>query len=106
MVHLETPIVETKGIAALLIPGANLLSLRLLYPCRKADVNMTSVWESSRNDVIEGFAVIAAAVLVWVFASGWPDVSVAIALLALFLRSASRVLRSAWHEIYPAHSVT
>ncbi len=104
--HLETPIVETMGLAALLNLAANLLCLRLLYPYRNADVNMTSVWECSRNDVIEGLAVIAATVLVWVFASGWPDVLVAIALLALFLRSAIRVLRGAWQEMYSAHSLT
>jgi len=104
--HLETPIVETMGVAALLNLAANFLCLRLLYPYRNADVNMSSVWECSRNDVIEGFAVIAAAILVWKFNSGWPDILIAIALLILFLRSASRVLRGAWQELYPAHSIS
>jgi hypothetical protein len=39
-----------------------------------------------------------------VFGSGWPDILIAIALLGLFLRSASRVLKSAWRELYPAPS--
>ena len=99
--HVETPVFETMGIAALLNLGANLLCLRLLYPYRNSDVNMTSVWECSRNDVMEGVAVIAATLAVWVFGSGWPDILIAIALLVLFLRSASRVLRSAWRELYP-----
>lgn len=99
--HVETPVFETMGIAALLNLGANLLCLRLLYPYRNDDVNMTSVWECSRNDVMEGVAVIAATLAVWVFGSGWPDILIAIALLVLFLRSASRVLRSAWRELYP-----
>ncbi len=99
--NVETPIFETMGIAALLNLGANLLCLRLLYPYRNSDVNMTSVWECSRNDVMEGFAVIAATLAVWTFSSGWPDILVAIALLALFLRSASRVLKGAWRELYP-----
>ena len=99
--NVETPIFETMGIAALLNLGANLLCLRLLYPYRNSDVNMASVWECSRNDVMEGFAVIAATLAVWVFGSGWPDILVAIALLALFLRSASRVLKVAWRELYP-----
>lgn len=99
--NVETPVFETMGIAALLNLGANLLCLRLLYPYRNSDVNMTSVWECSRNDVMEGFAVIAATLAVWVFGSGWPDILVAIALLALFLRSASRVLKGAWRELYP-----
>lgn len=101
MVHPETPVFETMGIAALLNLGANLLCLRLLYPHRNSDVNMSSVWECSRNDVVEGFAVIAAAVSVWAFESGWPDILIAVALLVLFLRSATRVLRSAWRDLYP-----
>ena len=59
---------------------------------------MSSSWECSRNDVIEGIAVIGAAAAVWAFASPWPDILVAVVLLAIFLRSASRVLRSAWRE--------
>jgi len=102
--NVETPVFETMGIAALLNLGANLQCLRLLYPYRNSDVNMSSVWECSRNDVVEGFAVIAATLAVWAFASGWPDILIAIALLVLFLRSASRVLRGAWRELYPALS--
>ena len=102
--NVETPVFETMGIAALLNLGANLLCLRLLYPYRDSDVNMASVWECSRNDVMEGFAVIAATLAVWVFGSGWPDILIAIALLALFLRSASRVLKVAWRELYPEPS--
>jgi hypothetical protein len=33
------------------------LLLYLLAPHRRGDVNMASVWERSRNDIIEGFAV-------------------------------------------------
>ena len=99
--NVESPVFEVMGIAALLNLGANGLCLRLLYPYRNSDVNMASVWECSRNDVIEGFAVIAATLAVWVFGSGWPDILIAIALLALFLRSASRVLKGAWRELYP-----
>lgn len=102
--HLETPIFESMGVAALLNLAANLLCLRLLYPHRNGDVNMTSVWECSRNDVVEGLAVIAAAVAVWLFDSGWPDILIAIALLVLFLRSAARVLGGAWRELDTAHS--
>ena len=63
---------------------------------------MSSSWECSRNDVVEGVAVIGAAVAVWAFDSAWPDLLVAVILLALFLRSASRVLRGAWRELAPA----
>jgi Co/Zn/Cd efflux system component len=96
--NVEAPIFEIMGTAALLNLVANSVCLVLLTPHRHADVNMASVWECSRNDVYEGFAVIAAAVLVWAFGSGWPDVLIAVALLFLFLRSATRVLRTAWRE--------
>ena len=96
--HIEAPIFEIMGTAALLNLAANSACLVLLTPHRHADVNMTSVWECSRNDVYEGFAVIAATLLVWAFGSGWPDVLIAGALLFLFLRSAIVVLRAAWQS--------
>ena len=89
------PVFETMGVAALLNLGANLLCLSLLTPYRHADVNMASVWECSRNDVLEGCAVIAAALGVWIFEAGWPDLAIAVALLLLFARSATRVMRNA-----------
>lgn len=91
----ETPIVETMSVAAILNLGANLFCLRVLTPYRSGDVNMASAWECSRNDVLEGLAVIVTAAAVWVFESGWPDVVCATALLILFLGSAWRVLRAA-----------
>ncbi len=102
LTDLETPIFETMGLFALLNLAANALCLRLLHPFRDSDVNMSSVWECSRNDVIEGFAVIGAALAVWALDSGWPDILIATALLLLFLRSATRVLRDAFRELYAA----
>jgi Co/Zn/Cd efflux system component len=100
--HMETPIFETMSVAATINLAANAVCLALLYPYRNSDVNMSSVWECSRNDVFEGFAVIAAALFVWVFDSGWPDIFIALALLIMFLRSASRVLFRAWRDLHPA----
>lgn len=97
--HPETPIVGTMGAAALLNLAANLICLRLLTPYRYGDVNMSSAWECSRNDVLEGVAVIATSAAVWIFESAWPDIVVASLLLILFLRSSVRVLGSAWREL-------
>ncbi len=104
--HMETPIFEVMSIAAVINLLANTLCLALLYPYRQNDVNMSSVWECSRNDVFEGFAVITAALSVWVFGSGWPDILIALALLILFLQSASRVLRRAWRDYRPAATMS
>jgi Co/Zn/Cd efflux system component len=100
-INFETPIFTTMGYAAILNLGANSLCLWLLTPYKDGDINMSSVWECSRNDVFEGFAVIGATVGVWVFDSAWPDLLIAIALLTMFLRSAFRVLSAAWRELYP-----
>ncbi len=97
--HPGTPVVETMGLAALVNLGANLVCLALLTPLRHGDLNLASAWECSRNDVAEGLAVILAAAGVWLFGAGWPDLLIATALLALFLRSALRVLGAAWREL-------
>ena len=102
LTELDAPVASTMSVAAVLNLVANAVCLRLLTPYRGGDVNMSSSWECSRNDVIEGVAVIVAAAAVWIFASPWPDLAVAVVLLGIFLRSASRVLRSAWRELVPA----
>ena len=102
LTELDAPVASTMSIAAVLNLVANAVCLKLLTPYRTGDVNMSSSWECSRNDVIEGVAVIAAAAAVWIFTSPWPDLAVAVVLLAIFLRSASRVLRNAWRELAPA----
>ncbi|MDE0227140.1 MAG: cation transporter [Gammaproteobacteria bacterium] len=99
MTELDVPVASTMSIAAVLNLVANAVCLKLLTPYRDGDVNMSSSWECSRNDVIEGVAVIATAAAVWVFASPWPDLVVAVVLLVIFLRSACRVLRNAWREL-------
>lgn len=90
------PLFEAMGLAALANLGLNGLCLWLLSPWRYGDVNLASAWECSRNDVYEGGAVLLATAGVWAFGAGWPDLVVAVALLALFLRSAWRVLAAAW----------
>ena len=99
--HPETPVVETMSLAAVINLAANLICLWLLTPHRHSDINMASVWECSRNDIFDGIAVILASVCVWLFDSAWPDILVATGLLILFTRSAIRVLRRAWLELYP-----
>lgn len=99
LTELDAPVASTMSVAAVLNLVANAICLKLLTPHRTGDVNMSSSWECSRNDVIEGVAVVAAAAAVWIFASPWPDLVVAVVLLAIFLRSASRVLGNAWREL-------
>lgn len=102
LTHPAVPLFEAMGVAALLNLGANAYCLYLLSPFRHGDINLASAWECSRNDVWEGVAVLAAAASVGLFGAGWPDLVIASALLVMFLRSAVRVLRSAWRELHAA----
>jgi Co/Zn/Cd efflux system component len=93
------PLFEPMGAVALLALAANGACLALLWKHREEDVNMSSVWECSRNDIASNVAVLAAAGGVWLTGSGWPDVAVGLGLALLFLASAVRVLKSARAEL-------
>jgi Co/Zn/Cd efflux system component len=93
------PIYEVMGIFSLLGLAANSLCLFLLWRHRNEDINMSSVWECSRNDIASNLSVFVAAGAVWLTKSGWPDIIVALALAVLLLRSAIRIISSALAEL-------
>lgn len=93
------PVFEVMGIFGLLGLGANSLCLFLLTRHRNDDLNMSSVWECSRNDVVSNLAVIGAAGAVWLTGSGWPDLLVALCLVVFLMRSAIGVIVSARHGL-------
>ncbi len=94
------PLFDAMGIASLLALATNGACLALLTRHKSDDVNMSSVWECSRNDIASNLAVFVTAGAVWLTGSGWPDVFVALGLAILFLRSAVRVLTQAWRELH------
>ena len=53
---------------------------------------MASTFECSRNDVISNVGVLIAAGLVAATSSPWPDIVIGLAMAAMVLRSAVRVL--------------
>lgn len=93
------PLFEVMGTFSLAGLAANSLCLFLLWRHRQADVNMASVWECSRNDIVANLSVFVAAGAVWLTGSGWPDVAIALGLVVFLMRSAFRVLSSAWAEL-------
>ena len=93
------PIFEAMGVFGILSLMANSICLYLLWRHRHEDVNMSSVWECSRNDIASDISVIVAAGGVWLLGSGWPDLIVAVALVILLYRSAFRVITSAKVEL-------
>ncbi len=103
MVFPQVPVFEAIGAIGLLALAANGLCLLLLWRHRADDINMSSVWLCSRNDIIANVSVLCAAVGVWLTTSGWPDILVGLGLAALFLRSAVFVLRGAKEELRTTH---
>ena len=77
---------------------ANLTCLALLWRFRKLNVNMSSTFECSRNDVAANLGVLVAAGGVAWFDAAWPDIVVGMLIALVFLRSAIRVLRQAWPQ--------
>lgn len=96
------PVFEVMGIFSLLGVAANGLCLYLLWRHRHEDVNMSSVWECSRNDIVSNISVFLAAGAVWLTGSGWPDILVALGLVVFLMRSSLRVMTSAMVELRAA----
>jgi Co/Zn/Cd efflux system component len=95
----QLPVFEAIGAVGLLALVANSICFILLWKHRAEDINMSSVWLCSRNDIIANVSVLFAAAGVWFTHSGWPDILVGLALAVLFLRSALFVLRGAVAEL-------
>ena len=93
------PTFEVMGIFSLLGLTANSICLFLLWRHRREDVNMSSVWECSRNDIATNISVFVAAGAVGLTGSGWPDTVVALGVVLLLMRSALRVIASANAEL-------
>ena len=79
---------------------ANIACLRMLWRFRRQDVNMSSTFECSRNDVISNIGVLVAAAAVFAFDSPWPDILIGTAMALLFVRSAFRVAMEAVPQLH------
>jgi len=79
------------GVIAL---AANLVCFFLLNRHRDDNLNMSSTWLCSRNDLIANIGVLLAAAGSYLLASRWPDIIVGSLIAGLFLSSAFGVLRS------------
>lgn len=92
----ELGVMTTIGFIALC---ANLFCLFLLTRHRNDNINMSSVWLCSRNDIIANISVLVAAGLVLTTGTSWPDLAVGLLLTFIFARSAGRVLSQSWREL-------
>jgi cation diffusion facilitator family transporter len=99
LAHPGVPVFEAMGVVSLIALAANATCLRLLWKHRSEDVNMSSIWECSRNDIASNVSVFIAAAAVWASGSGWPDLVIGAALAVLLLRSALNVTRNALAQL-------
>ncbi len=102
VVHIldnTVPIFETMGTVAFIALLLNLTCFFLLTRYREQDINMSSVWECSRNDILNNVSIIVASVLVWVTNLGWADIAVGLVLSLLLLKSSFNVLKSAYSQM-------
>lgn len=81
---------------------ANFVCLSLLWRFRSQDVNMTSTFECSRNDVVSNVGVLIAAGAVAALGSPWPDILIGSGMALLFLRSSIRVISQSARQLLPA----
>ncbi len=95
------PMMFWIGLVAL---AANLLCLILLYRYRQHDVNMSSTFECSRNNVIANGGVLVASAGVYYLHKPWPDVVVGGIIAAILLRSSFHIGRRAWRELHDVSS--
>jgi Co/Zn/Cd efflux system component len=98
LLNPSVPLFEVMGVFSFLGLLVNGLCLYLLTKHKEEDINMSSVWECSRNDIAAGIAVFISAFGVWLTNSMWPDLIVAFALMILFFRSAFGVLLRSYRE--------
>jgi cation diffusion facilitator family transporter len=93
------PAVEAMGIVGAIALAANLVCFFLLYRHRGDNLNMSSTWLCSRNDLIANTGVLLAAAGTYLLASRWPDILVGLLIACLFLRSSASVLVQAINEL-------
>jgi cation diffusion facilitator family transporter len=100
--HPVMPGVEMMGIIGAVALAANLVCFFLLYRHRGDNLNMSSTWLCSRNDLIANVGVLLAAGGSYLLVSRWPDIIVGGIIASLFLSSALHVLSQAIRALRPS----
>lgn len=98
VLHPAMPGFETMGVIGTIALGANLTCFFLLYRHRSDNLNMSSTWICSRNDLIANAGVLLAAGACYVASSQWPDIVIGGVIAGLSLKSSFSVLHAAIRE--------
>lgn len=102
VVHPVMPGVEAMSVIGALAFAANLVCFLMLYRRRGDNLNMSSTWLCSRNDLIANLGVLCAAAASYAFSSQAPDVAVGLAIAGLFVYSAWSVLTQSLQSLRTA----
>lgn len=102
--HPILPHGETIGLIGLIALAANTWCFLLLYRHRTDNLNMSSVWLCSRNDLFANGGVILAGIAVILLQSRWPDIVVGGIIASLFIQSAVHVLRQSLTSLHSQHN--
>lgn len=95
LVYPAMPDVQVMGVIGLLALIANLICFFLLNSHKEDNLNMSSTWLCSRNDLFANVGVLLAAGVSYLLLSKWPDVLMGTAIALLFLKSS-------WHVTHEA----
>ena len=93
------PTAQLMGEIGILALVANLICFLLLIRHRHDNINMSSVWLCSRNDIIANTSVLLTAGLVSLTSSFLPDFILGLLLTVVFAQSAGKVLTQARAEL-------
>ncbi|MFV1982551.1 MAG: cation diffusion facilitator family transporter [Thiohalomonadales bacterium] len=97
MVNLTIPDFELMGIYGFLALIVNIISFWLLLHFRDGNINIRASWICSRNDIIANIGVLLAAVLVFYFESGFPDILTGISIALIIIVSSLDIIIEAIH---------
>ncbi|HEY3300600.1 MAG TPA: cation diffusion facilitator family transporter [Methylophilaceae bacterium] len=95
LIHPVMPDVQMMGVIGSLALIANLVCFFLLYSHKEDNLNMSSTWLCSRNDLFANVGVLLAAGISYLFLSKWPDILMGAAIALLFLKSSWYVTQEA-----------
>jgi Co/Zn/Cd efflux system component len=93
------PIHQTMSSIGLLALAANLSCLLLLTKHKNDNLNMSSVWICSRNDIIANSSVLVAAFVTSITYSPIPDIFVGFLLTFIFTKSSIKVIKASRREL-------
>ncbi|MCE0522226.1 MAG: cation transporter [Methylacidiphilales bacterium] len=95
------PSSTSMGAVAMLALAVNIYCAYRLVRFRVGDASMRAIWLSSRNDAVLNIMTVAAAALIALTRSGWPDIIAGAIIAGVNLWASVEVMRAAANERRP-----